>query len=128
MNALDKTKEQCSHLIRKSLPDIRKVAADMPAIPSFYTKPDKIKKGRHKFVETEQPNWWQLPKGLRASLHITPEGQELVEMFEKTPPFSKVFNKCIMIPDLGISSSYETGTDISNTFLTSYLFSAGCEK
>lgn len=128
MNALAKTKEQCSQFIRESLPAIRKVAADMPTIPSFYVKPDEKRKGTFLFVDTEQTNWWQLSKGLKEPLYMTSCGRELAALFEETLPFSGVVNKRITITDLRTSSSYETGNDISNTMLTSYLFSAGCGK
>jgi len=67
MNKADTTKGKCNQFIRKSLPAIREVAANIKKIPGFYAKPDEIKTGRYKFVEIEQQNWWQLPKGLKES-------------------------------------------------------------
>jgi len=99
----------------------------MSTMPNFYAEPSG-KNGRHKFIETTQTNWWQLPKDLKASLYKTPEAQTLVSRFESTPPFSKVISKSIMIPSRGKSSCYKTGTDIANTLLISYLFSSGCGR
>ena len=92
MNSIDQIKEKCSQFIRISLPAIRKVAVNMPTIPYFYAEPSD-KKGRYKFIETTQTNWWQLPKDLKASLYKTPEVQTLVNRFENTPPFSKIISK-----------------------------------
>lgn len=127
MNSADQVKEKCSQFIRISLPAIRKVAVNMPTIPYFYVQPSD-KNGRHKFIETTQTNWWQLPKDLKASLYKPPDAQALVKLFENTPPFSKIINKWIIISVSGVSSSYKTGTDIANTLLISYLFSSGCER
>ena len=128
MNKVTNTRELCSEFIRESLAEIQKVVSDIPTIPSFFVRTDERRTGRYQFVETEQTNWWLLPKTLKQLLNFTTRGQKLATLFEETAPFSEVIGKCITISDFMIGSSYKSGKSIVETFLTSYLFAAGCHK
>lgn len=127
MSSLVQLKKNCSQFIRNSLPSVRKVVDNLPTIPVFRAEPSN-KKGRYKFIEEKQPNWWQLPKGLKDNLYNTPEARALLTTVENIDPFSRVISKWIVVPALERSYLYSSGTDIVSTILVSYLFASGCER
>ena len=63
--------EQCHYggeqFLRYALPFVAKAMDSLPSLPSFKAEPSN-KKGRYRFVELKEPNWWQLPNELRSFL------------------------------------------------------------
>ena len=124
MTSLDQCKNQFRLFLRDCLPPISQAINSIPSIPKFSVVPSS-KPDSYKFVEEKQPNWWQLPKELKQTLFSSSEGQALIALLERTPPFSHTIGKEIFLSDRGMSKTYDSGIVLASEILVSYLFAAG---
>ena len=120
--------EQCHYggaqFLRYALPFVAKAMDSLPSLPSFKAEPSN-KKGRYRFVELKEPNWWQLPNELRSLLLDSYSGRSFTNLLERTPPFCHILGKTLHLQELGQGHTYESSKDIALEFLRAYLFASG---
>lgn len=121
MFLLAQCKEYCERFIRSSLPLITNVKNKLPTLPKFRAVPGR-RPNSARFIEEEQPNWWQLPRELRQALVKSPEGKSFITNIQNTPPLSLAIGKWVKLP---LSESNYQASDMAFVFLTTYLFATG---
>lgn len=127
MSSLARSRSECERFLRRCVPTAAQAVANLPTMPKFHAVPSS-KPNRHKFIEEQQPNWWQLPKSLRERIFSSSEAQAFAKSLEATLPFARSIGKSIMFPELARSSIYHSGKDVAHQILVSYLFAAGAER
>ena len=104
---------------------MKKAVDVLPVLPMFRVLPGS-KPRTSRFIEQTAPNWWQLPKDLRASILQSPEATEFLSSLDGVTGFSECLGKFIQVLDR--ATRYESAEDIAREILTSYLFAAGAAR
>lgn len=127
MSSLIQCRDQCIKFIRYTIPHIAQSLSELSSLPLFRAEPSN-KRGKYRFIEDKQPNWWQIPTQLQDSLLDSEEGRKLAGIIETTEPFALVIGKLIYIQELGRGQNYSSGRHVVKELLISYLFSSGIER
>jgi len=125
--SIDSCQASCERFVRFAIPSISAVASKISTIPAFEAAKQE-KRNSYRFVEGTQPNWWQVPRELWATILNSTEGRASIIELEKTLPFQDCIGKWIYLVGRGTGHSVPSGAAIAKTILSSYLFEAGAGR